>query len=76
MAMRKDMPFFANARTVCPNPNPTCPGPRPLTRTPTPNPHPSPLTQVRNAIDLARMKSAIRIFNEKTTPGSDGMVRA
>merc|ERR1712166_353115 len=44
MAMRKDMPFFANARTV------------------------------RNAIDLARMKSAIRIFNEKTTPGSDGMV--
>jgi probable Rubsico expression protein CbbX len=44
MAMRKDMPFFANARTV------------------------------RNAIDLARMKSAIRIFNEKTAPGSDGMV--
>jgi|TARA_B110001469_G_C9296810_1_gene162023 hypothetical protein len=29
---------------------------------------------VRNAIDLARMKSAIRIFNEKTQPGSDGMV--
>merc|ERR1712085_40784 len=28
---------------------------------------------VRNAIDLARMKSAIRIFNEKTQPGSDGM---
>jgi probable Rubsico expression protein CbbX len=44
MTMRKDMPFFANARTV------------------------------RNAIDLARMKSAIRIFNEKTAPGSDGMV--
>merc|ERR1719182_563224 len=46
MAMRKDMPFFANARTV------------------------------RNAIDLARMKSAIRIFNEKTQPDSDGMVTA
>jgi len=46
MAMRKEMPFFANARTV------------------------------RNAIDLARMKSAIRIFNEKTAPGSDGMVTA
>jgi len=44
MTMRKEMPFFANARTV------------------------------RNAIDLARMKSAIRIFNEKTQPGSDGMV--
>jgi len=44
MEMRKDMPFFANARTV------------------------------RNAIDLARMKSAIRVFNEKTAPGSDGMV--
>ena len=44
MAMRKEMPFFANARTV------------------------------RNAIDLARMKSAIRIFNEKTQPDSDGMV--
>ena len=29
---------------------------------------------MRNAIDLARMKSAIRIFNEKTAPGSDGMV--
>lgn len=42
MTMRKDMPFFANARTV------------------------------RNAIDLARMKSAIRIFNEKTQPGSNG----
>merc|ERR1712194_87008 len=44
MTMRKEMPFFANARTV------------------------------RNAIDLARMKSAIRIFNERTAPGSDGMV--
>merc|ERR1740133_460633 len=44
MTMRKDMPFFANARTV------------------------------RNAIDLARIKSAIRIFNEKTQPGSNGMV--
>merc|ERR1719409_2650005 len=31
---------------------------------------------VRNAIDLARMKSAIRIFNEKTQPDSDGMVTA
>ena len=29
---------------------------------------------VRNAIDLARMRAAIRIFNEKTEPGSDGMV--
>merc|ERR1719252_43035 len=46
MEMRKEMPFFANARTV------------------------------RNAIDLARMKSAIRIFNEKTQPDSDGMVTA
>ena len=36
MELRKEMPFFANARTV------------------------------RNAIDLARMKGAIRIFNEKT----------
>ena len=31
-------------------------------------------TQVRNAIDLARMGSAIRVFNEKTSPGSNGMV--
>ena len=29
---------------------------------------------VRNAIDLARMRAAIRIFNEKTAAGSDGMV--
>merc|ERR1711988_1338400 len=29
---------------------------------------------IRNAIDLARMRAAIRIFNEKTAPGSDGMV--
>mmetsp|Transcript_25104 Transcript_25104/g.50990 ORF Transcript_25104/g.50990 Transcript_25104/m.50990 type:complete len:401 (-) Transcript_25104:207-1409(-) len=29
---------------------------------------------VRNAIDLARMGSAIRIFNEKVSPASDGMV--
>jgi len=29
---------------------------------------------VRNAIDLARMRAAIRIFNEKMSPGSDGMV--
>ncbi|KAL3933555.1 MAG: hypothetical protein SGPRY_000232 [Prymnesium sp.] len=29
---------------------------------------------VRNAIDLARMGSAIRVFNEKLSPGSDGMV--
>merc|ERR1719502_2240094 len=29
---------------------------------------------VRNAIDLARMRSAIRIFEEKIQPGSDGMV--
>merc|ERR1719311_1152904 len=29
---------------------------------------------VRNAIDLARMRAAIRIFNEKIMPGSDGMV--
>merc|ERR1711988_1866266 len=29
---------------------------------------------VRNAIDLARMRSAVRIFNEKMAPGSDGMV--
>jgi len=29
---------------------------------------------VRNAIDLARMRAAIRIFNEKMSPSSDGMV--
>merc|ERR1712087_423164 len=29
---------------------------------------------VRNAIDLARMTSAVRVFNEKMAPGSDGMV--
>jgi hypothetical protein len=29
---------------------------------------------VRNAMDLARMGSAIRVFNEKIAPGSDGMV--
>ena len=29
---------------------------------------------IRNAIDLARMRAAIRVFNEKTQPGSDGMV--
>merc|ERR1719310_1317476 len=29
---------------------------------------------IRNAIDLARMRAAIRVFNEKTSPGSDGMV--
>ena len=44
MKVRKDMPFFANARTI------------------------------RNAIDLARMRAAIRVFNEKIQPGSDGMV--
>ena len=27
---------------------------------------------VRNAIDLARMRSAIRLFNEKTAPGNSG----
>jgi len=31
---------------------------------------------VRNAIDLARMGSAIRVFNEKMLPTSDGMVSA
>jgi len=31
---------------------------------------------VRNAIDLARMASAVRIFNEKTSPGSNGVVSA
>ena len=44
-----------------------------------PNPSPSPNPslnpcQIRNAIDLGRMRAAIRVFNEKTTPGSDGMV--
>ena len=29
---------------------------------------------VRNAIDLARMRAAVRVFNEKTAPGSDGFV--
>ncbi len=29
---------------------------------------------VRNAIDLARMRSAVRVFNEKMEPSSDGMV--
>ena len=29
---------------------------------------------VRNAIDLARMRAAVRIFNEKMDPGSDGVV--
>jgi len=29
---------------------------------------------VRNCIDLARMSSAVRIFNEKMSPSSDGMV--
>merc|ERR1719379_1343064 len=29
---------------------------------------------VRNAIDLARMRSAVRVFNEKMDPRSDGMV--
>uniref|UniRef100_A0A7S2IX56 AAA+ ATPase domain-containing protein n=1 Tax=Haptolina brevifila TaxID=156173 RepID=A0A7S2IX56_9EUKA len=29
---------------------------------------------VRNAIDLARMSAAVRIFNEKMSPASDGMV--
>merc|ERR1719313_2537244 len=31
---------------------------------------------IRNAIDMARMRSAIRLFNEKTQPDSDGMVTA
>jgi len=31
---------------------------------------------IRNAIDLGRMRAAIRVFNEKTSPGSDGMVEA
>ena len=30
--------------------------------------------QVRNAIDLARMGSAIRVFEEKMSPSSNGMV--
>ena len=38
-----------------------------------PSPHPNPW-QIRNAIDLGRMRAAIRVFNEKTAPGSDGMV--
>jgi len=29
---------------------------------------------IRNAIDLGRMRAAIRVFNEKTSPGSNGMV--
>ena len=29
---------------------------------------------VRNAIDLARMRAAVRIFNEKMDPSSNGMV--
>jgi len=29
---------------------------------------------VRNAIDLARMRSAIRLFNEKTAPGNSGEI--
>merc|ERR1719235_2330018 len=29
---------------------------------------------IRNAIDLARMRAAIRIFNEKTAPGANGFV--
>merc|ERR1719379_1935139 len=29
---------------------------------------------VRNAIDLARMRAAIRLFAEKMAPGSDGMI--
>merc|ERR1711988_252510 len=29
---------------------------------------------VRNAIDLARMRAAVRIFNEKMSPTSDGIV--
>jgi len=31
---------------------------------------------IRNAIDLARMRAAIRVFNEKIQPSSDGMVTA
>ena len=29
---------------------------------------------VRNAIDLARMRAAVRLFNEKTAPGANGMI--
>ena len=29
---------------------------------------------VRNAIDLARMRAAVRVFNEKMDPNSDGIV--
>merc|ERR1711907_415615 len=29
---------------------------------------------IRNAIDLARMRAAIRVFNEKTAPGANGFV--
>merc|ERR1719213_381622 len=29
---------------------------------------------VRNAIDLARMRAAVRLFNEKTSPGANGMI--
>ena len=29
---------------------------------------------VRNAIDLARMRSAVRVFNEKMSPSSNGLV--
>ena len=29
---------------------------------------------VRNAIDLARMRAAVRVFNEKMAEGSDGVV--
>ena len=29
---------------------------------------------VRNAIDLARMRAAVRLFNEKTMPGNNGMI--
>ena len=31
---------------------------------------------VRNAIDLARMSAAIRLFEEKMSPTSDGMISA
>ena len=31
---------------------------------------------MRNCIDLARMRSAVRVFNEKMSPSSDGMVSA
>jgi len=44
LTAKKNMPFFANARTV------------------------------RNSIDLARMGSAIRVFNEKMEPGNSGIV--